>query len=335
MSFRFFGRSPCRSGGAVAGALLATLLVASGASAWNASGHMQVALIAYKKMSPRARAKAVDLLRNHPRFAQDFEEKKPDDVTGPEQEQKWFFAQAATWPDIARKQRVFHRELWHYTNEPIFLSEDDREFFEANGIPHNVSRKLVSGSDENELNVVQAIALAKKKLSAASSSQSDRALSLTWLMHLVGDVHQPLHAVAFYSQRRFPSGDKGGNDIFVTGKRSLHSAWDAFLGTSESVRYLETKVADYLKDPELQQVADDATRSLSVDDWVDESYELAHDFAYDAAIVAAAEQVEVSGSRAKPSTELPRSYFIEGKEHARRRAVQAGYRLAALLQKLL
>src|SRR6187402_1356978 len=136
MSFRLFGRSLCRLGSAFVGALLSTLLVASGASAWNASGHMQVALIAYKKMSPRARAKAVDLLRNHPRFAQDFEAKKPDDVTGPEQEQKWFFAHAATWSDIARKQRAFHRELWHYTNEPIFLSEADREFFEANGIPH-------------------------------------------------------------------------------------------------------------------------------------------------------------------------------------------------------
>jgi S1/P1 nuclease len=154
-------------------------------------------------------------------------------------------------------------------------------------------------------------------------------------MHLVGDVHQPLHAVTFYSKQRFPNGDKGGNDILVKGKRSLHSTWDAFLGTSESVRYLETKVADYLKDPELEQAADGAARSLSVDDWVDESHELAVDFAYDAAIVAAAGEIEASGSRAKPSTELPPSYFSEGKQHARRRAVQAGYRLAALLQKLL
>jgi len=324
-----------RAGAAVVGSLLTTLLVASSASAWNASGHMQVALIAYRKMTPAARTKAVELLRKHPRFAEDFEEKKPDDLTGPEQERKWFFAHAATWADIARKQRAFHRELWHYINEPIFLSEADREFFEANGVPNNVSRKLVSGSDENELNVVQAIALAKKKLSAGSTSQSDRALYLTWLMHLVGDVHQPLHAVSFYSKRRFPSGDKGGNDILITGKRSLHSTWDGFLGTSESVSYLDTKVADYLKDPKLKQAADDAASALSVDDWVDESYDLAFDFAYDAAIVAVAEQVESSGSKAKPSTYLPQSYFTEGKEHSKRRAVQAGYRLAALLQKLL
>ncbi|HVR20220.1 MAG TPA: S1/P1 nuclease [Polyangiaceae bacterium] len=335
MRFRLFGRSLRRLGGAVVGSLLATLLVASGASAWNASGHMQVALIAYKKMSPATRARAVELLRNHPRFAQDFEEKKPDDVTTPEQEQKWLFAHAATWADIARKQRAFHHELWHYINEPIFLSQGDREFFEATGIPHNVSRKLTSGSDEDDLNVVQAIALARKRLSAASTSQSDRALYLTWLMHLVGDVHQPLHGVAFYSKHRFPKGDKGGNDFLVTGKRSLHSTWDAFLGTSESVSYLETKVADYLKDPKLMRAADAAAGSLSVGDWVDESHELALSFAYDAALVAVAEQVEASGSKAKPSTNLPQRYFVEGKQHARRRAVQAGYRLAALLQKLL
>jgi hypothetical protein len=324
-----------RAAVSVLAALFALLLFASSARAWNASGHLQIALIAYKRLTPAARERAVELIRHHPRFAQDFEAQKPVELHGPEQERQWIFAHASTWPDIARKQPSFNRETWHYINEPIYLNEEALAFFERHGLPNNVSHELAGGASEKELNVVQAILLAKERLSKARSSRAERALSLSWLMHLVGDVHQPLHTAGFYSKRRFPRGDKGGNDVLVGKRRSLHSTWDGFLGTSESLPYLHTKIAEYLRDPELARAADAAATSLSVDTWVDESYRLAYEFAYDGAIVAAVDQLESSGSRAKPSANLPASYVSRGKEHAKRRAVQSGYRLAALIERLV
>ena len=47
-----------------------------------------------------------------------------------------------------------------------------------------------------------------------SGTDEEKAIYLTWLMHLVGDIHQPLHCAAVFSEQ-FPNGDKGGNDAFI------------------------------------------------------------------------------------------------------------------------
>ena len=47
-----------------------------------------------------------------------------------------------------------------------------------------------------------------------AGTDEEKAIYLTWLMHLVGDIHQPLHCTAVFREQ-FPNGDKGGNDAFV------------------------------------------------------------------------------------------------------------------------
>ncbi|HSU53063.1 MAG TPA: S1/P1 nuclease, partial [Candidatus Dormibacteraeota bacterium] len=57
---------------------------------------------------------------------------------------------------------------------------------------------------------------------------------LSWLIHLVGDIHQPLHTVSWFGGQ-FTEGDKGGNIFFVKPASrgiNLHSLWDGLLGTS-------------------------------------------------------------------------------------------------------
>jgi len=319
---------------AILGALLCTLLLPAPALAWNDSGHMQVALIAYQKLSPAQRQKAVELLREHPRFAQDFEARKPEQFSNPEQERQWIFAHAATWPDIAREQPTFDHATWHYINQPIYLSDEDRAAFAKKPFPNNISHRFSSSMDASEFNVVQALALVRQKLTANGVSKSERALYLSWLLHLVGDVHQPMHSVALYSSRRFPKGDKGGNDVLVNGNRNLHSTWDGFLGMSTQMSVLMRKTKELLKEPKIFAAAEAASSDLSVDSWVDESYELAENFAYDAMLIAVADQIESSGSNAKPKVFLPQSYFSEGRSKAEQRAAEAGFRLAALIQAL-
>ena len=73
--------------------------------AWNALGHKVVAEIAWRQLSPDQRKSIVEILRRHPRFDKDFAGKMDDNaLTGDKSiEDHWIFLQAATWPDIIRK----------------------------------------------------------------------------------------------------------------------------------------------------------------------------------------------------------------------------------------
>lgn len=307
------------------------LLTAPRALAWNDSGHMQIGLIAYERLAPETQKALSELLRKHPRFADDFVGRKPRDVIGTAVEQRWYFAHAGTWPDIARDQSMYNHPTWHYVNQPIFLSDEDRAHFRTAGIPNNVSRSFAPSASTENFNVVQALAFVRGKLSATATPPGDRALYVTWLMHLVADVHQPLHAVALYSKRRFRTGDRGGNEVLLTGQRTLHAVWDAFLGSGVSLGYVSRKASDYMNDPKLRILGELAARELDTDVWVDESAELADEAVYDATIISAVDQVERGPSPLKPLAHPPPSYYVEGRAHAERRAVEAGFRLAALL----
>jgi len=77
------------------------LCLAASSFGWNRTGHMLVALIAYEDLSPAERQPLVDVLRKHPRFQEDFQRRMPP-LRSREDQDRWIFIQAATWPDIAR-----------------------------------------------------------------------------------------------------------------------------------------------------------------------------------------------------------------------------------------
>jgi hypothetical protein len=67
-----------------------------------------------------------------------------------------------------------------------------------------------------------------------SGSDTDKAVALAYLIHLMGDLHQPLHCASLFNDM-FPDGDMGGNKFWikVDGKGDkLHSIWDDLLGTT-------------------------------------------------------------------------------------------------------
>jgi hypothetical protein len=87
---------------AFAGLLILSLL-APPAAAWNALGHQVIAEIAWRQLDEPARQEIVEVLRHHPRFAEDFVAKMPADVASADKavQDRWIFQQAATWPDMA------------------------------------------------------------------------------------------------------------------------------------------------------------------------------------------------------------------------------------------
>src|SRR5262249_49100700 len=80
-------------------------LLGKPALGWNPSGHMIVAMIAWDQMDEATRAKAIAILKEHPRFQDHFQRAMPKDVVkGSQAEQDaWAFAYAATWPDVVRE----------------------------------------------------------------------------------------------------------------------------------------------------------------------------------------------------------------------------------------
>jgi hypothetical protein len=81
------------------------------------------------------------------------------------------------------------------------------------------------------LSSVAIVQNAVKVLSANTSKiTSEQALFARYLVHIVGDIHQPLHSVSLFNAT-YPSGDRGGNSqkiiILNESTQNLHSFWDA------------------------------------------------------------------------------------------------------------
>src|SRR5882757_4152977 len=122
----------------IAALVIGCLQPLSVAVAWNSPGHMIVALIAYDQLDPATRAKAIELLREHPRFSEHFQGIMPREVARGDQRDKdqWVFAHAATWPDQVRdaKEGVNHQDVtqynrpwWHFVDEPVYLNDEERK----------------------------------------------------------------------------------------------------------------------------------------------------------------------------------------------------------------
>jgi hypothetical protein len=84
-------------------------------------------------------------------------------------------------------------------------------------------------------NAQERIALFRTVL-ASTSADLLKSYDLTWLLHLVGDVHQPLHASTRVSSTD-PNGDSGGNLVKLSCTScELHAFWDDLLGTNNNLK---------------------------------------------------------------------------------------------------
>jgi hypothetical protein len=114
------------------------------------------------------------------------------------------FMLTARWADdIRSKDRTEHRGPWHYINLP----------FKPDGQPDNIQVKPAGTP-----NVLTALA-DNRKIAATDPDATKKAIALSWLFHLVGDVHQPLHTSRLFSLD-YHGGDEGGNQICIRTKRT-------------------------------------------------------------------------------------------------------------------
>ena len=275
-------------------ALAAALLLASPAAAWWEYGHESVGRIAMDSVRPDTRA-AIRRLLAKGRLLE-----TPECSVAT-------IELASYWPDCIKQlgDRYSYASPWHYQNVDICR-------------PFDLKAACKDG------NCVSAqIERTARILADHGVPDRERLMALAFLVHFVGDLHNPMHAG--------DRGDKGGNDVranygLIGGRTNLHSIWDGYLA--------ERAISTPPGGPRalLAQVAPAERAALaagSVEDWSREGWAAARQYAY-ATLIG-----EPCG--APPAA---RPTLTEDKVRAlipvlRRQIVAGGLRLARLLDDAL
>jgi hypothetical protein len=173
------------------------------------------------------------------------------------------------------------------------------------------------------LNVMQALKGNLLLWSDDDASDADKAVALCWILHLVGDMHQPLHNVALFSRAYFPKGDRGGNSINVAwedGPINLHAAWDGLPNNFESLEPGEL-TRDIL--------TTDNVAISSINFWAKRHFQMAKTHVYTDAVKE--QLIAGLGKNEFPEIELSEYYLSNATEIARSQVIIAGHRIARLI----
>jgi hypothetical protein len=234
----------------VAAALPAFMFAAPAQAYWE-FGHQTIARIAYANVTPRTQAAIRRLLAETPRL--DTPECPATTIEG-----------ASTWADCVKplkgpdgKSRFGYAYNWHFQDvnicQPFTLEEACKD---GNCVSAQITRD---------------VAILKNKRAPAK----ERAQALVFLIHFVGDLHQPLHAGE--------KNDKGGNDVaavygsYGPKRFNLHSVWDGTLA-ERAITSGPSLVRRYPA-AEKRRIA-----AGTVTDWSRESWQVAHDVVYTSAL---------------------------------------------------
>ncbi len=253
-----------------------------GVDAWGPTGHRVVVRLALARLTPDAARLVRELL----------------DGADP--------LDASTWADQVRNDRP-ETYNWHFVDIPF-------------GARSYVPSRDCRPTDRGDC-VIAAIDRARTVVADASRSRADRAEALKFLLHLVADVHQPLHDIDNH--------DRGGNDVptLVDGYEpppgrsppNLHAVWDSVLIDQrglDAAAYADALVS--------RLPSGGAPETIDVVAWALDAHALAERFAY----------AYPGFSRTGPPTapvHLDRAYQRAAGAVVDRQLLRAGIRLAAVL----
>lgn len=262
------------------------LLTTSNAYTWNALGHKLIAQIAYHHIKPQIK-------------------KKLEEYNGAlnKQYDKRSFVTAAPWLDTLRSANDKELLSLHYINLPF-------------------SKDGTLLTPPNPKNIITGINDAWLCLTNEKSSIEDKGFSFRVLIHLIGDIHQPMHAVSEFS-KKFPTGDKGGNLVYLKSNpiaSNLHAYWDNGGGFLKPAKRYSSATLNK-KSYQIEQYYPCDFNEVTLDPvlWANESHKIALNDAY---------QLQRDQ---KPS----KSYQQKVKKISEQRITLAGCRLASLFNTLV
>lgn len=266
------------------------------AHAWNGAGHRLSALIAWQQLTPTSRQQISELLAHHPDYPRWREKARTDEAPA-------IFAEAATWADSIRHDPRYYDEKREFPTPPIVGLFDNARHNSWHYVDLDAQGQRRAGEIDRQIGQLS-------RLLKNTNDQTQLVWALPWLLHLVGDIHQPLHVGL--------AGDEGGNlvDISNPARRqpvsSLHQYWDELPGPSSlRGKRLNRRAAELL-------ARYPPPRQESVIIWRNESHHLLAK-AYPA------------GEAGQLPT-ISEKFAEQARQIAEQRIVDAGYRLGRLLE---
>ena len=272
------------------------LLIAQGALAWGPQGHRTIGAIADRLLTPQAHGAVLQLLED--------DRDKFGNPSG-----RTTLESVSEWADEIRGTPA-ERLSWHYDDVPICGSEEKARYC-PDGQCNTEELKRLSGV-----------------LGDTRAPMRARNEALKWVVHLVGDIHQPLHAA--------DNGDHGGNlvpvalhGVHTRGRENLHRAWDSDLvqlALHARNRQQPPRDIDALA-AEAAHLGREVGQGIP-DSWARESNNLARNVAYHYPGFAC-------NSRPPGMVVLDAAYLDQAELVVRERLLLAGARLATVLNEAL
>lgn len=289
------------------------------AEAWGCKGHQTVAYLAGKHLSPEAR-KMVDALLNENPIDPELKRYCGNAIQDA-------MADAATWPDDVRNQRK--NGPWHYID-----------------IPRGAKRGPTGEYCGEEGCILKAIEDLTGMLKDGKADAAKRAEALRYLIHFVGDLHNPLHAIT--------NADEGGNCVPVQYFRrkpsshnhayapNLHALWDTAIPERDMEGADPAEFADTLEERFGGDFEAWRKGGVHPEEWAWESFDLAEANVYGpltpkvdveprAKVKSCTDDDNIGERMWLKKLVVGDAYQSQAAPVAERRLAQAGLRLALLL----
>ena len=207
--------------------IVLSFIFVSSVPAWDDAGHKLTAYIAWQQMSAEARNEAFRILMKAPEDSDlsvfyNAYESRSENV-----KRRELFMIAASWSDIIRnrdfivRHEKYNHPDWHYAD--IFWRQ------------MNGKAEILENFADDGGKAVTKLYDFEKTLENPLATDADKAIALAWLLHIGGDLHNPLHNASRVTELE-PKGDQGGN-LFILSARdapredrvNLHYFWDSLI----------------------------------------------------------------------------------------------------------
>lgn len=326
--------------------LLVALILVTPATilkAWDHPSHMITAAIAFEEID-RMRPNLVDrmslMLMKHPDPAP-FWVAATDAETGKERARRMFI-EGARWADDS-KGTSNDRLSWHTARFPIMAADASQK-----------TKDLVASRGGRPVgDAIAALELQASVMANPEAGADERALALSWFLHLLGDIHQPLHVTDYYSAD-YPTGNGAGSLSYVwdpmqDSAMPLHVLWDSNSLRSTELEDIDRYAADFVEKyprsifPQLKAYSGPADFEV----WAREAHQIAVDFIYasdlefvkdpdenqdQAQIVLKMVMYMLEGiSPLEEAPEVSAEHWAQLQKHAHSQVTLAGYRIADVI----
>ncbi len=296
--------------------------------AWSLIGHQQIAALAWQYLSPDTKMQVGQILATAPPCMRM--------VINPSQDPETQFIRVSTWPDMVRNFSgcaFYEQSRWHY-RDTYWRSDTLTNTIKKSDDAINLESPKKSSTDQDIVQVLTGL------IDRDRTHQTFSAIEVAWLIHLIGDIHQPLHLSSRVSTDS-PRGDSGGNGFSLLAEchkcsaarvKNLHQYWDRLLDTGDDTNLISSRIDALrrgalareqkyrvgVKNQTFYSVTDGA---MALERWAQDSAQLAQKWAYPKTLMVDSWPSE--------------AYFSQAQSIAAQQAVLASYRLSDTLNFLL